>query len=134
MRKYQARCMYALQQWANIAAGHPNVAQAIMGNAQELFLLRNNPVDLEAISAFLKLPQVVRDQIQAFPMPEKLPEKDRYSGFMYVDKTGDEPRFTEGRNYLSYEVEELTDSRGDRFDRKHQQLKDELTNQNRRAA
>jgi hypothetical protein len=134
MRKYQARCVYVLQQFGNIAANDPGVAQALMGNAHELFLLRNNPTDLKAISAFLPLPPVVCDQIQAFPMPESLPEKDRYSGFMHVDKTGDEPRFTEGRNYLSYEVEELTDSRGDRFDRKHQQLKDELTQKTHRAA
>lgn len=134
LRKYLGRCVYVLQQFGNLATSHPDVAQALMGNAHELFLLRNNPVDLKAISAFVPLPPVVCDQIQAFPMPESLPEKDRYSGFMHVDKTGDEPRFTEGRNYLSYEVEELTDSRGDRFDRKHQLLKDELTQKNRRAA
>jgi hypothetical protein len=101
------------------------VAKAIIGNSSSMLLLRNhNRDDLDTLSAFVHLPEVIKDHIARFPKPNDLRNRDdAYAGFVYVQLDGEKPRFTVGRNVISREVEDITSSSGDVFERKRKELR-----------
>ena len=127
MRKYSAQVVSVFQQYSSLLEAHPKVAKAIIGNSSGMLLLRNtNRADLDTLSSFVHLPEVIQDKIRSFPKPESLKgQDDAYAGFVYVQIEGAEPRFTVGRNVISQEVEEITSSSGDVFDQKLRELKKE---------
>jgi hypothetical protein len=124
-RKYSAQVVSVFQHYGTLLEGHPKVAKAIIGNSDALMLLRNsNRKDLDLLSSFVHLPEVIKDRITSFPKPETMRGRsDAYAGFVYAQLGNEEPRFTVGRNYISQEVERLTSSSGDVFEEKLQQLK-----------
>jgi TraG P-loop domain len=120
MRKYSCQVISVAQQYGGIVSADPAVARALIGNASQLFLLRNqNRDELNAFSAFIKLPEPVKDRLQRFPKPEDMRGMPgAHSGFVYVSLTGPEPKFTIGKSVLSDEVERLTASGGADFERR----------------
>ncbi len=127
MRKYSAQVVSVFQQYSSLLEAHPKVAKAIIGNSSGMLLLRNtNRQDLDTLSSFVRLPEVIRDKIRSFPKPESMKgQDDAHAGFVYVQIEGAEPRFTVGRNVISREVEEITSSSGDVFEQKLRDLKKE---------
>ncbi|MBV8378964.1 MAG: hypothetical protein JO279_18380 [Verrucomicrobia bacterium] len=123
-RKYSAQVVSVFQHYSTLLEAHPKVAKAIIGNSGAMLLLRNpNRQDLETLSSFVKIPQVIRDKIASFPKPADMRGRpDAYAGFVYVQLDGEEPRFTVGRNVISQELEAVTDSSGDVFEEKARQL------------
>jgi hypothetical protein len=120
MRKYSAQVVSVFQQYSTLLEGHPKVAKAIIGNSAAMLLLRNTSRrDLETLSGFVRLPEVIKDKLASFPLPESMKGRpDAYAGFVYVQLDGPKPRFTVGRNVISQEVENLTSSSGDVFEEK----------------
>jgi hypothetical protein len=120
MRKYSAQVVSVFQQYSTLLEAHPKVAKAIIGNSAAMLLLRNTSRrDLETLSGFVRLPEVIKDKLASFPLPESMKGRpDAYAGFVYVQLDGPEPRFTVGRNVISQEVEEITSSSGDVFEAK----------------
>jgi hypothetical protein len=127
MRKYSAQVISVFQQYSSLLEAHPKVAKAIVGNSAAMLLLRNtNRRDLEILSGFVRLPEVIKDKLTSFPLPESMKGRsDAYAGFVYVQLDGGEPRFTVGRNVISKEVELITSSSGDVFEQKLRELKKE---------
>ena len=115
MRKYSAQVISVFQQYSSLLEAHPKVAKAIIGNSAAMLLLRNtNWRDLETLSGFVRIPDVIKGKLASFPLPESMKGRpDAYAGFVYVQLDGHEPRFTVGRNVISQEVEKLTSSSGD---------------------
>jgi hypothetical protein len=130
MRKYSAQVVSVFQQYSTLLEAHPKVAKAIIGNSSSMLLLRNhNRDDLDTLSAFVHLPEVIKDQIARFPKPKDLRGRDdAYAGFVYVQLDGEQPRFTVGRNVISREVEDITSSSGDVFERKRKELRINVKN------
>jgi hypothetical protein len=130
MRKYSAQVVSVFQHYSTLLEAHPGVAKAIIGNSAAMVLLRNTSRrDLETLSGFVRLPEVIKDKLASFPLPESMKGRpDAYAGFVYVQLDGPEPRFTVGRNVISQEVEKITSSSGDVFEeklsevRKHKQI------------
>jgi TraG P-loop domain len=127
-RKYSAQVTSVFQHYSTLLESHPKVAKAIIGNSGAMFLLRNpNRKDLETLSSFVHLPQVIRDKIASFPKPaDMVGRADAYAGFVYVQLDGEEPRFSVGCNVISEELERITSSSGDQFEEKLRELKGEL--------
>jgi hypothetical protein len=127
-RKYNAQVVSVFQHYSTLLEAQPKVAHAILGNSDAMMLLRNpNRKDLETLSSFVYLPQVIRDKIASFPKPADLTGRsDAYAGFVYVQLDGEVPRFTVGRNVISEELERITSSSGDQFQEKLRELKKEL--------
>ncbi len=125
MRKYSCQVVSVFQQYTSLLEAHPKVAKAMIGNSSGMLLLGNtNRQDLDTLSSFVHLPEVIKDKIRSFPKPESMKGRDdAYAGFVYVQLEGKEPRFTVGRNVISQEVEDITSSSGDVFDRKQKELK-----------
>ena len=99
------------QNYSTLLEASPKVAKALVSNSSSLLLLRNhNREDLNELSKYIKLPEVVKDQIQRFPKPAELKGNDAYAGFVYAQLDGEQPKFTVGRNYISHEVERITSS------------------------
>ena len=130
MRKYSAQVVSVFQQYSTLLEAHPKVAKAIIGNSSSMLLLRNhNRDDLNTLSAFVRLPEEIKDQIARFPKPKDLSGRDdAYAGFVYVQLDGEQPRFTVGRNVISREVEDITSSSGDVFERKRKELRINVKN------
>ena len=124
-RKYSCQCISVFQQYAALLEAHPKVAKAIIGNSSAMLLLRNqNRRDLDTLSSFVRLPEVIKDKITSFPLPESMKGRDdAYAGFVYAQLNEAEPRFTVGRNVISEEVEHLTSSSGDVFERRKRELR-----------
>ena len=127
-RKYSAQVVSVFQHYSTLLEAHPKVAKAILGNSDAMMLLRNpNRKDLETLSSFIYLPEVIRDKIASFPKPaDMVGRPDAYAGFVYVQLDGEQPRFTVGRNVISEELERITSSSGDVFEEKLRDLKQEL--------
>jgi hypothetical protein len=124
MRKYGCQVISILQKYSSLLEAHPSVAKAVIGNSSALMLLRNvDRRDLDGLSEFVPLPEVIKDKITAFPLPSEmkgLPEA--HAGFVWVRQTGERPVFTVGRNYLSEEVMAITEASADSFERKRKTL------------
>jgi hypothetical protein len=127
MRKYSAQVVSVFQQYSSLLDTHPKVAKAIIGNSAAMLLLRNtNRRDLDILSGFVRIPDVIKDKLTSFPLPESMKGRpDAYAGFVYVQLDGPEPRFTVGRNVISQEVEGITSSSGDVFEQKLRDLNKE---------
>jgi hypothetical protein len=123
-RKFSCQVVSVFQQYSSLVEAHPRVAKAIIGNSSAMLLLRNqNRRDLDALGSFIHLPEVIKDKITSFPLPESLKGRDdAYAGFVYAQLGDAEPRFTVGRNVISQEVEAITSSSGDAFERKQKEL------------
>jgi len=124
MRKYGCQVISILQKYTSLFEAHPSVAKAIIGNSSALLLLRNvDRRDLDGLSEFLPLPEVIKDKIAAFPLPSEMKgSPEAYAGFVWVRQTGERPMFTIGRNYLSDEVMAITEASADSFERKRKEL------------
>ena len=129
-RKYSAQVVSVFQHYSTLLQTNPKVAHAILGNSDAMMLLRNpNRKDLEALSTFVYLPEVIRDKIASFPKPADMTGRsDAYAGFVYVQLDGEQPRFTVGRNVISEELEGITSSSGDKFEEKFRELKTKISN------
>jgi hypothetical protein len=126
MRKYSCQVTSVFQNYSTLLEASPKVAKAIVSNSSAMLLLRNhNRKDLDQLGEFMPrpLPEVIKDQITRFPKPAELAGDQAHAGFVYVRLDQEEPRFTVGRNYISQEVEEITSSSGDVFERKKQELR-----------
>ena len=128
-RKYSAQVVSVFQHYSTLLQSHPKVAHAILGNSDAMMLLRNpNRKDLETLSTFVHLPEVIRDKIASFPKPADMTGRsDAYAGFVYVQLDGEQPRFTVGRNVISEELEGITSSSGDKFEEKFRELKTKIS-------
>jgi hypothetical protein len=128
-RKYSAQVVSVFQHYSMLLHSHPKVAHAILGNSDAMMLLRNpNRKDLETLSTFVYLPEVIRDKIASFPKPADMTGRsDAYAGFVYVQLDGEQPRFTVGRNVISEELEAVTSSSGDKFEEKFRELKTKIS-------
>jgi hypothetical protein len=124
-RKYSAQVVSVFQHYSTLLQSHPKVAHAILGNSDAMMLLRNpNRKDLETLSTFVHLPEVIRDKIASFPKPADMTGRsDAYAGFVYVQLDGEQPRFTVARNVISEELEAVTSSSGDKFEEKLRKIK-----------
>jgi hypothetical protein len=124
MRKYGCQVISILQKYTSLLEAHPSVAKAIIGNSMALMLLRNvDRRDLDGLSEFLPLPEVIEDKIAAFPLPSEMKgSPEAYAGFVWVRQTGERPMFTVGRNYLSDEVMAITEASAESFERKRKEL------------
>ena len=131
MRKYSCQVTSVFQNYSTLLEASPKVAKAIVSNSSAMLLLRNhNRKDLDQLGEFMPrpLPEVIKDQITRFPKPSELAGDQGYAGFVYVRLDQEEPRFTVGRNYISREVEEMTSSSGDVFERKKKELRTNVRN------
>jgi hypothetical protein len=128
MRKYNTCVTSIFQQYSTLLAGHEKVAKAIIGNTSVLLLLGNhNREDLATLGDYLPepLPEVIVQKISRIPKPSDLPAETRYGGFVMVNLNGDQPRYTVGKNFISYEVEAITSSSADTHEQKMNDLQNE---------
>jgi type IV secretion system protein TrbE len=127
MRKYSCQVVSVFQQYSTLLEASPKVAKSIVHGASAMLLLRNhNRQDLDTLSGFLPkpIPDVIKDHVTRFPKPAEFTNRDEaYAGFVYVQLGTEDPRYTVGRNYISYEVEQITSSSGDVFEAKKAELK-----------
>jgi hypothetical protein len=124
MRKYGCQVISIMQKYSSLLESHPLVAKAIIGNSMSLLLLRNvDRSELDELSRFLEIPEVIKDKITSFPMPAEMKgSPEAHAGFVWVRQTGERPAFTVGRNYLSDEIMAITEASAETFETKRKAL------------
>jgi hypothetical protein len=124
MRKYGCQVISIFQKYTSLLEAHPRVAKAIIGNSMTLMLLRNvDRTDLDGLSKFLEIPEVIKDKITSFPIPAEMKgSPEAHAGFVWVRQTGERPTFTVGRSYLSDEIMKITEASAESFESKRKAL------------
>jgi hypothetical protein len=124
MRKYGCQVISIFQKYTSLLEAHPRVAKAIIGNSLTLMLLRNvDRTDLDGLSKFLAIPEVIKDKITSFPIPAEMKgSPEAHAGFVWVRQTGERPTFTVGRSYLSDEIMKITEASAESFETKRKAL------------
>lgn len=127
-RKFSCQMVAVFQTYSTLLEASPKVAKAVVSNSSQLLLLGNrNRSDIETLSGYLPrpIPQVIVDQITRFPKPSDMPKNEAYAGFVLVTLDSDKPKYVVGRNVITHEVELITSSSGDVFERKKKDLRNE---------
>jgi hypothetical protein len=122
-RKYSCQVVSVMQQYSSLLKATPEVANAMITNSMNLLLLRNpNRKDLDAMCDYVFIPEVIKDKITSFPVPDDLKGRDdAHAGFAWGQLSTAEPRYTVGMNFLNDELLKLTSSSGDEFDQKRKE-------------
>jgi hypothetical protein len=91
LRKHNCWAISVVQQYAQFKGSR--VRSAIIGNAKQFFLMRQNDrTDLADLAVDLPLPETAIDAIQRYPLPEQLPADHRYSTLCYFNPTAQPPQ------------------------------------------
>jgi hypothetical protein len=91
LRKHNCWAVSVIQQYARFKDSR--VRSAIIGNAKQFFLLRQNDrSDLADLARDLPLPETALAAIQRYPLPEQLPADRRHSSLCYFNPTAQPPQ------------------------------------------
>lgn len=91
LRKHNCWAVSVIQQYARFKGSR--VRAAVIGNAKQFFLMRQNDrTDLADLAGDLPLPETAIDAIQRYPLPEQLPAAQRYSSLCYFTPTAQPPQ------------------------------------------
>jgi len=91
LRKFNCWAVSIVQQYAHFKSSR--VRPAVIGNAKQFFLMRQSDrSDLADLANDLALPETAIDVIQRYPLPEQLPEEQRYSAFCLYSPTTQPPQ------------------------------------------
>lgn len=103
LRKFNCWVASIVQQYARFKASR--VRAAVIGNAKQFFLLRQNDRnDLADVSADLGLPESALDVIKRYPLPEQLPVGGRYSSVCYFSPSTQPPQCGTLRHHQALEA------------------------------
>ena len=91
LRKFNCWAVSIVQQYARFKGSR--VRAAVMGNAKQLFLMRQSDrSDLTDLAGDLGLPETALEAIQRYPMPEQLPDSGRFSSVCLFTPTTQPPQ------------------------------------------
>lgn len=119
MSKFNVWIVSIVQQYGRFKQSP--IRPTIMGNAKQFYLLRQNDrADLDDICRDIELPEVTREAIMSYPLPEHLPEAEggKYSSLTYYHLGANRPVCGTVRNRASEEMLEVSSSSPTAFDRR----------------
>ena len=90
LRKFNCWVVSVVQQYAMFARSR--IRPAVIGNAKQFFLMRQHDrADLADMARDLALPESALEAIQAYPLPEQLPDRGKFSSLCYHAPTTQPP-------------------------------------------
>lgn len=91
LRKFNCWVASIIQQYARFKTSR--VRAAVIGNAKQFFLMRQNDrADLADAAADIGLPESALEAIQRYPLPEQLPAGERYSSVCCFSPSAQPPQ------------------------------------------
>ncbi|MFT3992219.1 MAG: TraC family protein [Luteolibacter sp.] len=121
MRKFNCWAVSIVQQYARFKESR--IRSTVFGNSRQFLLLRQNDrADLEDIAQDIELPEITRQRIMSYPLPDQQPGR-KYSAFTYFHLDTPRPICGTVHNVASPEMLYCSSSSGEHFERRARELK-----------
>ena len=121
MRKFNTWNISIVQQYSRFKESR--IRSAVFGNSRQFFLMKQNDrEDLEDISRDIALPEITRQAIMSYPLPDQQTGQ-KYAAFTYVHTDALRPVCGSVHNIASPEMLYCSSSTGQHFERRARELK-----------
>ena len=121
MRKFNTWNISIVQQYSRFKESR--IRSAVFGNSRQFFLMRQNDrADLEDISQDIALPEITRQTIMSYPLPDQQTGQ-KFSAFTYLHVDTLRPICGTVHNIASPEMLYCSSTSGEHFDRRARELK-----------
>lgn len=121
MRKFNCWAVSIVQQYARFKESR--IRSTVFGNSRQFILMRQNDrADLEDIAQDIELPEITRQRIMSYPLPDQQPGR-KYSAFTYFHLDTPRPICGTVHNIASAEMLYCSSSSGEHFERRARELK-----------
>jgi hypothetical protein len=126
LSKFSTWIVAIVQQYSRFKESR--IRPVIMGNSKMFFFQRmNDRADLGDLCADIELPEVTRERIMHYPLPEHLPAGAKFSSATYYHMDADRPNCGTLRNVASPEMLYVSSSTGADFEKRARDLKNHAT-------
>jgi hypothetical protein len=121
MRKFNTWNISVVQQYSRFKESR--IRSAVFGNSRQFFMMKQNDRgDLEDISRDIALPEITKQTIMSYPLPDQQTGQ-RYSAFTYYHVDVLRPICGTAHNIASAEMLYCSSTSGEHFERRARQLK-----------
>lgn len=121
MRKFNTWNIAIVQQYARFKESR--IRSAVFGNSRQFFLMKQNDrADLDDISHDIALPDITKQTIMAYPLPDQQAGQ-KYSAFTYYHSDALRPICGTAHNVASPEMLYCSSTSGEHFEKRARQLK-----------
>jgi len=121
MRKFNTWNISIVQQYARFKESR--IRSAVFGNSRQFFLMRQNDrSDLEDISADIALPEVTKQSIMGYPLPDQQ-TGEKFAAFTYYHTDGQRAICGTAHNVASAEMLYCSSTSGEHFEKRARELK-----------
>lgn len=122
MRKFNCWTVSIVQQYSRFKESR--IRSTVFGNSRQFILLRQNDrSDLEDIAQDIELPEITRQRIMGYPLPDQQPAQSKYAAFTYFHLETPRPLCGTVHNIASPEMLYCSSTSGEHFERRARQLK-----------
>ena len=121
MRKFNTWNISVVQQYSRFKESR--IRSAVFGNSRQFYMMKQNDrADLEDISRDIALPEITKQTIMSYPLPDQQTGQ-KYSAFTYYHVDMLRPICGTAHNVASAEMLYCSSTSGEHFERRARQLK-----------
>lgn len=122
MRKFNTWAVSIVQQYARFKESR--IRPTVFGNSRQFLILRQNDrADLEDIARDIELPEITRQRIMSYPLPDQQPDERKFAAFTCFHLDTPRPLCGTVHNIASPEMLYCSSSSGEHFERRARELK-----------
>jgi hypothetical protein len=122
LSKFSTWIISIVQQYSRFQRS--NIRPIVFGNAKQFFFTRmNDRRDIEDVAKDIDLSQTTKEAISRYPLPEHLPEHNKYAALTYYHLDAEQPRCGTIHNRVSKEMLFCSSSTGEDFDQRSRKLR-----------
>jgi hypothetical protein len=122
LSKFSTWIISIVQQYSRFQRS--GIRPIVFGNAKQFFFLRmNDRRDLEDVAKDIDLSETTKEAISRYPLPEHLPDGNKYAALTYYHLDVQEPLCGTVHNHLSPEMLFCSSSTGEDFDNRSRLLR-----------
>ena len=122
MRKFNCWTVSIVQQYARFKESR--IRSTVFGNSRQFILLRQNDrADLEDIAQDIELPEITRQRIMSYPLPDQQAGERKFAVFTYFHLDTPRPLCGTVHNIASPEMLYCSSTSGEHFERRARELK-----------
>lgn len=122
LSKFSTWIISIVQQYSRFQRS--GIRPIVFGNAKQFFFTRmNDRRDIEDVAKDIDLSQTTREAISRYPLPEHLPDNNKYAALTYYHLDAQQPRCGTIHNRVSPEMLFCSSSTGEDFDSRSRSLR-----------
>ena len=122
LSKFSTWIVSIVQQYSRFQ--HSGIRPIVFGNAKQFFFTRmNDRREIEDVARDLELSDATKEAISRYPLPEHLPDHNKYAALTYYQLDVQQPLCGTIRNRVSKEMLFCSSSTGEDFDERSRKLR-----------